>query len=50
MTVEVLDMVGRRVAVFENSTDLDLSHLANGTYMLRVTLPDGVAIRKIVKR
>ncbi len=48
--VEVLDLVGRRVAVFENTATLDLSNLAQGTYTLRVTMPDGVAIRKVVKK
>ena len=50
LTVEVLDLVGRRVALFENSTTLDLSGLADGTYTLRITMPDGVAVRKVVKK
>ncbi len=48
--IEVLDLVGRRVAMFENTNTLDLSGLADGTYTLRVTMPEGVAIRKVVKR
>ena len=46
--VEVLDLVGRRVALFENTATLDLSKLAEGTYTLKVTMPDGVVIRKVV--
>ncbi|MBQ7710785.1 MAG: T9SS type A sorting domain-containing protein, partial [Bacteroidales bacterium] len=48
--IEVLDLVGRRVAMFENTNTLDLSGLADGTYTLRVTMHEGVAIRKVVKR
>ena len=50
LTIEVLDLVGRRVAMFENTNTLDLSHLADGTYTLRITMPEGVALRKVVKR
>ena len=48
--IEVLDLVGRRVALFENTNTLDLSGLVNGTYTLRVTMPDGVTLRKVVKK
>ena len=48
--IEVLDLVGRRVALFENTNTLDLSGLADGTYTLRVTMPEGVVLRKVVKR
>ena len=48
--VEVLDLVGRCVAVFENSTTINLSNLADGTYTLRISLPEGVTLRKVVKR
>ena len=36
--------------VAENRRDIDISHLSSGVYMLRVTLPQGVAIRKVVKK
>ena len=48
--VEVLDIVGRKVATFENTNTFDLSNLAEGAYTLRITLPEGVTVRKIVKR
>ena len=50
LQVEVLDLVGRRVALFENSTTLDLTGLADGTYTLRITTPEGVAIKRVVKK
>ena len=48
--VEVLDMVGRRVAVFSDTKTIDISHLAEGSYVVRITLPDSTAVRKVVKR
>lgn len=48
--VEVLDIVGRRVATFEGTNTFDLSNLGEGAYTLRITLPEGVTIRKIVKK
>lgn len=47
--VEVMDLVGRCVALFKNTNSLDLSGLVNGTYMLRVTLPEGVVVKQVVK-
>ncbi|MBR5921322.1 MAG: T9SS type A sorting domain-containing protein, partial [Bacteroidales bacterium] len=47
--VECYSQMGQLVAVFEHERDLDISHLSSGVYMLRVTLPQGVAVRKIVK-
>lgn len=48
--VEVLDNVGRTVAVAESVINLDLSDLAPGTYTLRISANGAVAIRKVVKR
>ena len=48
--VEVLDLYGRKVATFENTNVIDLSNLSAGAYTLRVTLPEGTAVRKVVKR
>ena len=48
--VEVLDIVGRRVAVFENTNTFDISNLAEGAYTLRITLPEGVTVRKVVRK
>lgn len=50
MKVEVMDLYGRKVAVFDNTNVIDLTNLPTGTYTLRVTLPEGTAVRKVVKR
>ena len=47
--VEVLDVMGRTVAVYEHSRTIDLSKLGRGMYTLRITLPKGVTVRKVVK-
>lgn len=48
--VEVLDNVGRLVAVAEGVINMDLSDLTDGTYTLRISTNDCVVIKKIVKR
>ena len=48
--VEVLDLVGRCVAVYEHTNTIDLSALADGTYTLRITMPEGAVLRRVVKR
>ena len=48
--VEVLDAMGRVVAVHKNSYIIDLSKLNKGLYTLRITLPQGVTIRKVVRK
>ena len=48
--VDVLDIVGRLVARYENTNTIDLSKLPAGSYTLRITLPEGVLVRKVVKR
>ena len=46
--VEVMDAMGRMVAVYNDSYIIDLSKLSKGYYTLRVTTDRGVAIRKVV--
>ena len=48
--IEVLDFVGRLVATFENTNTFDISNLAEGAYNLRITLPEGVTVRKVIKK
>lgn len=48
--VEVLDIVGRTVATFENTNTFDISNLGTGAYTLRISLPQGVTVRKVVKK
>ena len=47
--VEVMDGMGRMVAVFEDSYVIDLSNLSKGYYTMRITTNDGVAIRKVIR-
>ena len=47
--VEVMDAMGRMVAVYNDSYIVDLSKLSKGHYTLRVTTDRGVAIRKVVR-
>jgi hypothetical protein len=48
--IEVLDVMGRVVAVYENTYIITLENLVKGIYTMRITLPDGVAIRRVVKK
>lgn len=48
--IEVMDATGRTVAINKKMNTIDLSTLPTGSYTLRITLPQGVAIRKVVKR
>jgi len=48
--VEVLDAMGRLLMTIENKHIIDLSKLSQGYYTLRVTLPEGVTVRKVIKQ
>ncbi len=48
--VEVLDAVGRTIMTVENKHIIDLSKLSQGYYTLRITLPEGVAVRKVIRK
>ena len=48
--VEVLDGMGRMVAVFENSYRIDISQLVKGYYTMRITTSKGITIRRVVKQ
>ena len=48
--IDVYDYTGRRVAVYESQTEIDLGRLAAGLYTLRVTLPERVEVRRVVKQ
>ena len=49
--VEVYSQIGSKVASFtmNNERVIDLGNLPKGVYILRVTMPQGVAVRKVVK-
>ena len=48
--VEVIDAVGKTIMVVENKHIIDLTKLGQGHYTLRITLPEGVAIRKVIRK
>ena len=48
--VECYNQMGQLVAVYDNENNISISNLANGVYMLRITVPQGVTMRKVVKR
>ena len=49
-TIEVYDIVGHMVAKFENTNQIDISNLAEGSYTLRITTPNGTAVRRLIKK
>ena len=48
--VECYNQMGQLVRVYDNARDIDLGSLSDGVYMLRITVPQGVTMRKVVKR
>ena len=50
LRVDVYDYTGRRVATFENQAAIDLGRLATGIYTLRMTLPERIEVRRVVKQ
>jgi uncharacterized ubiquitin-like protein YukD len=48
--VEVTSLTGQKVALFENTSSIDIANLPAGVYILKATLPQGTAVRKVVKR
>ena len=48
--VECYSQMGQLVGVYDNVNELNISELADGVYMLRITVPQGVTMRKVVKR
>jgi hypothetical protein len=50
LRVDVYDYTGRCVATFEGQTTIDLGRLTTGIYTLRMTLPDRIEVRRVVKQ
>jgi len=48
--IGVYDNMGRHVATLQGSSQLDISHLPAGTYLLQIRLPNAVCLTKIVKK
>ena len=50
LRVDVYDYTGRCVETFERQATLDLGRLATGIYTLRMTLPERIEVRRVVKQ
>ena len=48
--VEVFDATGRSVATFYNTNEIDIKHLPNGVYTIRITLTNNTAVKHIIKQ
>ena len=48
--VEMFDVNGRNVLTTLQAGQIDLSSLANGVYVVRVTAAEGICTEKIVKK
>ena len=49
--VECYNQMGQLVRVYDNvRNSIDLNNLSEGVYTLRITVPQGVTVRKVVKR
>ena len=48
--VECYNQMGQLVAVYNNENNINISSFAEGVYTLRITVPQGVTMRKVVKR
>jgi hypothetical protein len=49
LSVEVFDKTGRLLTVRRDVNEIDLGAFADGIYTLRISLPEGVVIRKVIK-
>lgn len=47
--IEVFDMQGKTITVADNSTAVNVSSFCTGTYVVRITTDEGVAVRTFVK-
>ena len=50
LKVAVYDARGVEVAVFDNTRVIDLSPYSSGAYLLRITLPEGKTLRRVIKK
>ncbi len=48
--VEVFDPNGRMVATFLDCSEIDIHQLPTGTYTLRITLNNGIAVKRVIKQ
>ncbi|WP_395057553.1 T9SS type A sorting domain-containing protein [Flavobacterium sp.] len=50
--LEIMDSVGRLVSINklnENTTEIDISNLSNGTYLFKITSEEGIGVNRIIK-
>ena len=50
LKVEIYDFLGRTAAVHTATNRIDLSSLPSGSYTLRISLPQGSTIRRVIKK
>ena len=48
--VEIYDFLGRAVAIHTLTNKIDLTALPSGSYTMRITLPQGSTVRRIIKK
>jgi hypothetical protein len=49
-TIEIFDVVGRKLSHFTfHDSQIDISHLANGIYFLKIKIETGIITKKIIK-
>lgn len=48
--VELFDALGRRVIQSDATNQIDLGHLTRGIYTVRITLNQGIVIRKVMRK
>ena len=48
--IEVLDVEGRILSGYKNTNTIDISKYGKGVYTLRIELPEGVVVRKVVRK
>lgn len=47
--VEIFDLMGQQVAIFDHKQQINLTSMASGIYMLRVSTPIGIYVKQIIK-
>ena len=47
--IEIIDLAGKTVGVYENKKQLNIETLSSGVYYLRMTIEDKTIMRKVIK-
>jgi hypothetical protein len=48
MQLQLLDITGKVIAQYHNQTEIDLSAIANGMYLLHIQTPNGNLVKQVV--